>query len=476
VETGILMNARAAPPRMKEKTVWGDLDGTLRTAIADLVRGENSDPFALLGPHRHGKHTAVCTFLPEAEAVDVLPSEGDEPLFALARVHAAGVWLGKTAKPLGRYRLREKTAHGARVFADAYAFGPILGDMDVHLLAEGTHLHNYARLGTHPATIDGIEGFVFTVWAPNARRVSVVGDFCAWDGRLYPMRMRHDCGVWELFIPGLGANALYRFEVLAADGTLLPLKSDPHAFYAEQSPATASITFDPRTHLWADQDWMMSREQRIKLDAPVSIYEVHLGSWRRVPEQGNRYLSYSEIADQLVPYVKDMGFSHIEFMPVSEYPFDGSWGYQPVGLYAPTSRFGTPNDFRMLVERCHTAGLGVILDWVVGHFPTDPHGLVRFDGSHLYEHGDPREGFHHDWNTLIYNYGRREIRNFLLGNALFWLDHYHVDGLRVTSTPWSRNARPAPPPWRRSPRHGPVCRAPPARVVWAFATNGTWAG
>ncbi len=402
-----------------------------RSAFDAIARADHGDPFAVLGPHQVNGQTVVRAFLPNARAVQVLDAATKDVLFALEKMHAAGGWVGRTNKPLPRYLLREESLAGTHEFSDTYAFPPVLGDLDVHLLAEGTHHETYDRLGAHPRTIDGIDGTAFAVWAPNARRVSVVGEFCHWDGRRLPMRLRHGSGVWELFVPGVAPGALYKFEIRAPGGELVPLKADPFAFRAEHPPRTASVVANTGPLTWSDGDWMAGRAARVARDAAMSIYEVHLGSWRRVPEAGNRYLNYRELGDQLIPYVKDMGFTHLQLMPVSEFPFDGSWGYQPVGLYAPTSRFGTPEEFAEFVNRCHEAGIGVLADWVAGHFPTDPHGLGRFDGTALYEHADPRQGFHKDWNTLIYNYGRREVMNFLLGNALFWLARYHIDGLRV---------------------------------------------
>ena len=299
-------------------------------------------------------------------------------------------------------------------------------DIDLHLLGEGTHLELYNKLGAHPRKIDGIDGVAFVLFAPNARRVSVVGDFNLWDGRRHAMGVRGN-GYWEIFIPGARAGDNYKYEIIGREGQLLPLKSDPLAFAAEVRPDTASVIVDDRT--WKRP--VRSAENISALDAPISIYEVHLGSWRRNVEQGARWLSYRELAEELPTYAADMGFTHIEFLPVSEHPFDGSWGYQPTGLFAPTSRFGTPEDFSALVEACHRAGLGVLLDWVPGHFPDDPHGLAQFDGTALYEHANPLQGRHLDWDTLIYNYGRVEVANFLIANALFWLDRYSVDGLRV---------------------------------------------
>ena len=314
---------------------------------------------------------------------------------------------------------------------DPYRFGHVLGELDIHLLAEGTHLRAYERLGAHPREMDGVAGVAFAVWAPNARRVAVVGDFCEWDGRRLPMRKRVEAGVWEIFVPGARVGQRYKYEIKGPHGEMLPLKADPLAFQAEMRPATASVVHGLTGYDWRDQDWMSRRAETSSREAPISIYEVHLGSWARVPEEGDRYLTYDELADRLIPYVTEMGFTHIELLPITEHPFDGSWGYQPIGLYAPTSRHGSPDDFKRFVDRCHQAGIGVLLDWVPAHFPTDPHGLGWFDGTHLYEHADPRQGFHLDWNTLIYNLGRREVSNFLLSNALFWLDQYRLDGLRV---------------------------------------------
>jgi 1,4-alpha-glucan branching enzyme len=294
-------------------------------------------------------------------------------------------------------------------------------------MAEGRHLRLYERLGAHPVTVNGVAGVSFAVFAPSARRVSVVGHFNSWDGRRHVMRKRHESGVWELFVPAITAGELYKFEILGVDGKLLPLKADPLAFEQETPPSTASRVLGLKTREWRDADWFGSAAARQALNAPISIYEVHLGSWRR----GDGMLSYERLAAELVPYVADMGFTHVEFLPVSEHPFYGSWGYQPIGLFAPTARYGTPEGFARLVEAFHQSGIGVIIDWVPAHFPSDAHGLARFDGTALYEHEDPRKGFHRDWNTLIYNFGRREVSNFLLANALYWLERFHVDGLRV---------------------------------------------
>ncbi len=307
----------------------------------------------------------------------------------------------------------------------------LLSDFDLHLLSEGTHYRNWEKLGAHLRRVDGVDGVHFAVWAPSASRVAVIGDFNDWDPASHPMRLHPDAGVWELFIPGVRTGALYKYRVESADGQYRMDKADPCGFAAEIRPLTASKVWDIDRYAWNDADWMRARPERHPHDAPMSIYEVHLGSWRRVPEEENRWLTYHELADQLGEYVHEMGFTHVELLPVTEHPFDGSWGYQTIGYFAPTSRFGTPDDFMYFVDHLHQLGIGVILDWVPAHFPSDAHGLAYFDGTHLYEHADPRQGLHPEWNTLIFNYGRLEVRNFLIGNALFWLERYHVDALRV---------------------------------------------
>jgi 1,4-alpha-glucan branching enzyme len=404
---------------------------TSRDDVRAIVAGDHPDPFAFLGPHEADERIVVRAFLPEARSVSVLDTASARPLAALEKVHEAGLFAGSVDRR-ERFPYHLVVDWGGRQVEldDPYRFPPWLGEIDLHLLAEGTHLSAYDKLGAHLTEMEGTQGVVFAVWAPNARRVSVVGDFNNWDGRRHPMRKHPGAGLWEIFIPGIRAGERYKYEIKSEHSALL-LKSDPFAFAAERPPRTASVVHDFSRHVWQDGAWLAERERRIDRAAPISIYEVHLGSWKRKPEEGNRYLTYRELAEQLVPHAKEMGFSHIELLPVSEYPFDGSWGYQPTGLFAPTSRFGSPTDFRAFVEATHRAGLGVIIDWVPGHFPTDPHGLGAFDGTHLYEHADPRQGLHKDWDTLIYNYGRREVANFLLTNGLFWLDRYRADGLRV---------------------------------------------
>jgi len=397
-----------------------------------VLEARHGDPFAFLGMHAAGGNLCVRVFLPWARRLWAVDAATGEVAGELSRVHEEGLWSGMLGRrPRFRYRLRAEGALGTVEFDDVYAFPPVLGDFDIHLLAEGTHHESYAVLGSHWREHDGVLGVSFAVWAPNARRVSVVGDFNDWDGRRYPMRLRQGAGIWEIFIPGLEPDHVYKYEILGAGGTLLPLKADPYAERAERPPATATVVAPPSRHGWNDTEWIETRWRRNDRHAPISIYEAHLGSWRRNAAEGHRYLTYRELAEQLVPYVRDMGFTHLELMPVSEYPFDGSWGYQPIGLFAPTNRFGTPDDFRAFVEACHAAGLALWLDWVPGHFPTDAHGLALFDGTALYEHADPRQGFQPDWNTYVYNFGRREVANFLLSNARYWIDAFHIDGLRV---------------------------------------------
>ncbi|MDU8910657.1 1,4-alpha-glucan branching protein GlgB [Aestuariicoccus sp. MJ-SS9] len=396
-------------------------------ALIKLTQGQNDDPFAVLGPRTVGRSRYVTAFDPGASS---LAAVVDGKAHALDAVEGApGVFSGKVpgTKP---YHLRGTDASGhSWEVEDPYRFGPVMGELDEYLLGEGTHRQIWKVLGAHVMEHEGAHGTHFAVWAPNARRVSLVGEFNHWDGRRHVMRRRGATGIWEIFMPGLGDGAVYKYEIVGPQGNTLPLKADPCGFGSQHPPENASVVRDIGGYGWSDMDWIETRAEAQAREAPISVYEVHLGSWRR--KDGGRPISYVEAAEELVAYVTDMGFTHIELLPVSEYPFDGSWGYQPVGLFAPTIRFGPPHEFRDLVNAAHKAGVGVILDWVPGHFPTDPHGLGQFDGTALYEHADPREGFHQDWNTLIYNYGRREVANFLTSNALYWLDEYHVDGLRV---------------------------------------------
>ncbi|WP_435310699.1 1,4-alpha-glucan branching protein GlgB [Primorskyibacter sedentarius] len=395
-----------------------------------IAEGRHGDPFSILGLHDRGGTPTVTAFVPGADVVEVLT--GKATATALAPVEGAdGLFSGPLKRKPASYRLRARNADAEWEFDDPYRFGPVIGEQDEYFLGEGTHQRIWQVLGAHVMTHEKVAGTHFAVWAPNAQRVSVIGNFNVWDGRRNPMRRRGATGVWELFIPGLGDGDVYKYEIMAADGTVLPAKADPVGFGSEHPPATGSVVRDIRGAKWADKAWMKKRAKLQNVDAPISIYEVHPGSWKRVAEDGGRSLSYIEMATDLVDYAADMGFTHIELMPISEHPFDGSWGYQPVGMFAPTIRYGTPDEFRQFVQAAHKKGLSILLDWVPGHFPADVHGLGQFDGTALYEHADPREGFHQDWNTLIYNYGRTEVANYLISNALYWLEEYHVDGLRV---------------------------------------------
>ncbi|TCR97883.1 1,4-alpha-glucan branching protein GlgB [Rhizobium sp. BK418] len=405
--------------------------GVASDAIQALAEGRHGDPFSILGPHQCGDgRYAVRVFLPGAAGVDLIASESDRLLASADLVHPAGLF-GTVLPELVSYRLRVHWPDAIQVTDDPYRFAPLLGDLDLHLVAEGTHYNLTRALGANPMTIDDVAGVRFAVWAPNARRVSVVGDFNSWDGRRHPMRLRPQAGVWEIFIPQVTVGERYKFEILDPYGNLLAQKADPVARAAEPAPSTASVVASTDPFAWTDAAWLSARRSADKQTEAISIYEVHAGSWLRDMSDGARALDWVELSQRLIPYVRDMGFTHIELLPIMEHPFGGSWGYQPLGLFAPTGRYGTPEDFAYFVDRCHGAGIGVILDWVPAHFPTDVWGLARFDGTALYEHEDPREGFHQDWNTLIYNLGRNEVKGFLIASALEWLEHYHVDGLRV---------------------------------------------
>jgi len=386
-----------------------------------------ADPHAVLGAHESNGGVVVRAYRPEAVGVRVQPAGVEAEL-----KDPAGLWeamLPKARLPLD-YELEVEYSNGETFrLRDPYAFLPTLSEFDLHLVHEGRHEQLYEKLGAHVREVDGVVGTAFAVWAPNARSVSVVGDFNSWDGRLHPMRSLGASGVWELFMPGVDSGSHYKYEIRTQDGRLR-LKADPVAFWAEKPPGNASRVFRSQ-HDWADGEWLARRSETDPLRAPMSIYEVHLGSWRRNPVEDNRPLTYLELADELADYVSDLGFTHVELLPVMEHPFSGSWGYQVSGYFAPTSRFGTPDDFRTFVERMHERGIGVILDWVPAHFPRDDWALALFDGTHLYEHADPRRGAHPDWGTLVFNLGRREVRNFLLSNALYWSREHHADGIRV---------------------------------------------
>jgi 1,4-alpha-glucan branching enzyme len=399
--------------------------------IAAIVGGYYSAPFDVLGVHPapEGQGLVVRTFQPEAKEVAV---RRNGMLHPMERIHADGFFeaLFPDDHEFFSYQLAITSWDDVVTpYEDAYHFAPVLGEMDLYLYNEGNLLKAWEKLGAHPVVHQGVAGVVFVVWAPGALRVSVVGSFNRWDGRRHPMRPRGASGLWELFIPGLSVGEVYKYEVKSRFRGYMANKADPFGFATEVRPSNASVVYDLTQYQWQDGDWMANRKEHQKFDAPLSVYEIHLGSWKRKPD--GAWLTYHELAEDLIPYVKEMGFTHIEMMPVAEHPYDGSWGYQVTGYYAPTSRFGSPDDFRYFVDKAHQAGLGVIVDWVPAHFPKDEHGLGYFDGTHLYEHADPRQGEHKDWGTFIFNFGRNEVRNFLLSNALFWLEQYHIDGLRV---------------------------------------------
>ena len=361
--------------------------------------------------------------------MDLLVDGVSTPL-PMQRVHPEGIFEAEMPARKRRYRLRLTHANGSSwEVEDAYRFPSMLGDLDLYLMGQGSHRDIFRKLGAHPVSLLGVKGTFFAIWAPNASRISVIGEFNQWDGRCHVMRLHPGNGLWEIFIPGVAQGTKYKFELLDKQGELLPFKSDPMGQFHEAPPGNASVVFQSR-HRWRDGEWFAGKTVVPKMDQAISIYEVHLGSWQRNGDD-NAYLTYRELADKLVAYVREMNFTHVELLPVTEYPFDGSWGYQPIGMYAPTQRFGSPDDFRFLVDRFHQAGIGVIMDWVPAHFPKDEHGLRRLDGTALYEHEDPRKGEHTDWGTLIFNYGRREVINYLVGSALYWIDEFHIDALRV---------------------------------------------
>ncbi|WP_126173539.1 1,4-alpha-glucan branching protein GlgB [Altericroceibacterium xinjiangense] len=419
-------------------------DNALGAAASAMLQGRLDDPFAYLGPHGDESGRIVRSFQPGAESVELAARDGGQSLGKMEEI-ASGVFSGKLSEDRA-YLLRITWPGGTvQETEDPYSFGLVLSDFDLHLFSQGRHFELANVFGAQPRTMDGVSGVAFSVWAPNARRVSVVGDFNNWDGRRHPMRVRHSAGMWELFIPRLGPGTRYKFEIAGADGGIVQ-KADPVARQTERAPATASIVAAPAEYRWTDDDWMAERAQRHAPQAPISVYEVHAGSWMKPEGGGDQTLDWRGLSDKLIPYAADMGFTHIELLPIMEHPFGGSWGYQPLGQFAPSSRFGRPEDFAAFVDACHRAGIGVILDWVPAHFPTDAHGLAQFDGTPLYEHADPREGFHQDWNTLIYNLGRNEVSGFLLASAIWWLETFHIDGLRVDAVAsmlyrdYSRNA------------------------------------
>jgi 1,4-alpha-glucan branching enzyme len=430
----------------KSSSVAKTADEQLRDEIESIVQAEHSNPFEVLGPHwvgrSRGRSLTIRAFRPGAQKAAVF-WDANQTVYPATRIHPEGVFEAILPAdtpdlreggpfPPTAYRLQFRFAQDAQFETyDPYAFPQVLTEYDLYLSGEGTHYEKYEKLGSHLREVAGLKGVHFAVWAPNAQRVSVVGDFNLWDGRANPMRNLGPTGIWEIFMPGVDEGALYKFEILSRVGHHLGLKADPYGFSTEVRPNTASLVFDINRYQWNDSSWLADRKARDWQHSPMSIYEVHAGAWKRNDRENYRWLTYRELAGELVPYVKQMGYTHIELMPIMEHPFDASWGYQTVGYYAVTSRFGSPSDFMHFVDRCHQEGIGVILDWTPAHFPRDGHGLAFFDGTHLYEHADPKQGEHPDWGTLVFNYGRNEVQNFLLSNALFWIEKYHIDALRV---------------------------------------------
>ncbi len=415
----------------------------LKQPLQQIAEARYHDPFEVLGRHVQDDQAQVCVFLPHAQQARIVTPTAD---MAMQRIPRSDFfeWKGSAAEVAERYQIAWTDAAGREnCDYDPYCFPPLLAEFDLHLFGEGSHWHSYRFLGAHPRLIDDIQGVLFAVWAPNAERVSVVGDFNRWDGRVHPMRSRGGSGVWELFIPGLQAGALYKFELRTRAGAVL-LKTDPYGNQFQLRPETACLITADSEYQWSDQHWIAHRNKLDWLKAPMSVYEVHLGSWQR--DENGHFLNYRDLAHRLAAHVKGLGFTHIELLPITEHPFDASWGYQTTGYFAPTSRFGTPDDFRYFIDHLHQNSIGVILDWVPAHFPRDTHALGQFDGSALYEHEDPRKGEHRDWGTLIFNYGRKEVKNFLLASAICWLEEFHLDGLRVDAVAsmlyldYSRNA------------------------------------
>jgi len=404
--------------------------------INAIVSGKHDDVFSILGVHPHPDKNGLVirSFLPTATSVIAIERDTQKELCSLSNIDPSGLFEGfiSTEESTVDYQLLVTYPSSELIVEDVYRFPSLLSNDDLYLFGEGTHEQAYQWMGAHVKDVDGVQGINFVIWAPDACRISVVGDFNFWDGRSHMMRKHPGGGVWDIFIPNIASDVNYKYEIIGKHGETLPLKSDPYAYKMQLAPQNASVTVNKSKFEWQDSQWMEQRaEESNQYNGPVSIYEVHLGSWRRKGGEYNEYLNYRELAEQLIPYVIYMGFTHIQMMPVSEYPFDGSWGYQPVGMFAPTCRFGSPEDFKYFIDCCHKNNIAVLLDWVPGHFPTDEHGLGQLDGSCLYEHEDVRKGFHPDWKTLIYNYGRAEVVSYLISNALYWLDEFHIDGLRV---------------------------------------------
>ena len=392
--------------------------------LTNLIEGSHADPHHILGPHQ-GK---VRVFNPEAEKVEIFNPISPKDRTEATLVHKSGFFEADWPEEKA-YKLRFKVASGEEWQSyDPYSFAPLLSELDLYLFANGTHYEIYNKLGAHCVSVNGVEGVSFAIWAPNAVRVSVVGNFNNWHGLRHPMRQLYESGIWELFVPGLSQGDMYKFEIKSQDGQIR-LKTDPYGNFNELRPGSASLVYNLDNYQWKDDKWLKSRSKKNPVNGPINIYEVHAGSWKR--NENGEFLTYTELAEQLVPYVKKMGYTHVEFMPLAEYPYDGSWGYQVTGYFAPTSRYGTPDEFMAMVDAFHQNGIGVLLDWVPAHFPKDSHGLAYLDGTALYEHPDPRLGEHPDWGTLIFNYGRKEVANFLIANALFWIEKFHIDGLRV---------------------------------------------
>lgn len=405
--------------------------------LQSIISVQHGDPHSILGMHEvtidNSPALAVRVYVPQAEKVFVFDPNIPEKQYEAKKIHMDGFFEAviKDRTKWFRYKLRFVSENSEWECYDAYSFKPFISELDIYLFNQGTHYDIYEKLGAHTMEIDGVKGTGFAVWAPNARRVSVIGDFNNWDGRRHAMRLIQMSGIWEIFIPGVCEMDKYKYEIMTINGAIIN-KADPYANFAELRPATASMVFDINKYKWNDSMWFESQALKDKYNRPINIYEVHLGSWdKKVPDDDNGFYSYTELSDRLINYVADMGYTHIELLPIEEHPFDGSWGYQLTGYYAPTSRYGTPDEFMAFVDKCHQRGIGVILDWVPAHFPKDAHGLARFDGTALYEHQDPRQGEHSEWGTLVFNYGRNEVKNFLIANALFWLKKYHLDGLRV---------------------------------------------
>jgi 1,4-alpha-glucan branching enzyme len=400
-------------------------------AIKALINGEIGVPATILGRHNFDNSVSIRTFRPWADTIRLVNDETKEKV-KMTKIDDEGLFVAPVEPSWADipYHFEAKTFDKTtEVYADPYIFDPLLSDYDIYLFGEGRHQDIYEKLGAHPRQIDGVKGVNFAVWAPNCYKVSVVGEFNRWDSRTHAMQSRENLGIWEIFIPNIDVGTTYKYEVRSHNQGYRAIKSDPYGFYAEVRPNTASIVYDINQYVWQDDQWMTERANNDPLAQPMNAYEIHLGSWKR--NLNEEFLSYRELADELIPYLVDMGYTHIELLPITEHPLDASWGYQVVGYYAPTSRFGTPDDFMYFVDRCHQNNIGVILDWVPAHFPKDEHGLNYFDGTHLYSHEDPRKGEQLDWGTMIFNYGRNEVRNFLVANALFWLKKYHIDGLRV---------------------------------------------